>query len=394
MEEENKKEKTKKKMGVKFKLLIALIIIIALFFIILMIVSAFNRVEIKTYPVSDTVSEYLGKKVITNDYQGEYDIQELEDDNAEKNQKFKKNKDKYLETKVMNGIEYSLFCKKNGIKQKYYDFTKHYIVYSQLVDGCSPYARLAAVEYDGDDVRLYIHSLDHGSLLEVTAYIVVVPTDKNVKHVWKEKVYTKNDVYLENERRNNPSSFPVSFDDKPIIYLYPEQDAEVSVKLVNKDQIIVSYPKYVDGWKVLARKDGSLTDLDTNKNLYALYYESEAIVPAEIKEDGFVVKGEDTIEFLEEKLALLGLTEREAEEFIVYWLPRLQENKYNYIRFATMEEINENMPVEINPNPDTLIRVLMTYKGLDNPIDVEEQELVTPERTGFVAVEWGGTEIK
>ena len=32
--------------------------------------------------------------------------------------------------------------------------------------------------------------------------------------------------------------------------------------------------------------------------------------------------------------------------------------------------------------------------GLDNPIEVEEQQLVTPERTGFVAVEWGGTEIK
>lgn len=27
-------------------------------------------------------------------------------------------------------------------------------------------------------------------------------------------------------------------------------------------------------------------------------------------------------------------------------------------------------------------------------LDVEEQKLTTPERTGFVAVEWGGTEIK
>ena len=34
---------------------------------------------------------------------------------------------------------------------------------------------------------------------------------------------------------------------------------------------------------------------------------------------------------LEEKLAILGLTERESEEFIVYWLPKLEKNKYNYI---------------------------------------------------------------
>lgn len=53
-----------------------------------------------------------------------------------------------------------------------------------------------------------------------------------------------------------------------------------------------------------------------------------------------------------------------------------------------------NMPLEINPNPDSIIRIMMTFKGLDNPIDVKEQELVTPERNGFVAVEWGGTEIK
>lgn len=36
----------------------------------------------------------------------------------------------------------------------------------------------------------------------------------------------------------------------------------------------------------------------------------------------------------------------------------------------------------------------MQYKPLDKYIEVEEQELVTPERNGFIVVEWGGTEIK
>ncbi len=68
--------------------------------------------------------------------------------------------------------------------------------------------------------------------------------------------------------------------------------------------------------------------------------------------------------------------------------------KYNYIRFATREEIDTNMPLTITPEPDTTIMVLMEYKGLENSIEVEEQSLETPERKGFVAVEWGGTEIK
>ena len=36
----------------------------------------------------------------------------------------------------------------------------------------------------------------------------------------------------------------------------------------------------------------------------------------------------------------------------------------------------------------------MEYKELKEAIDVKEQQLQTPERTGYTVVEWGGTEIK
>ena len=52
------------------------------------------------------------------------------------------------------------------------------------------------------------------------------------------------------------------------------------------------------------------------------------------------------------------------------------------------------MPLEINPNPDTVIRVMMQFKGVKNCKAIKEQELYTPERKGFTVVEWGGTEIK
>ena len=183
--------------------------------------------------------------------------------------------------------------------------------------------------------------------------------------------------------------------DKPIIYLYPQEDTDVTVNLQYSNNITVSYPKYNPniGWHILAKPDGNLIDLSTKKNLYSLYYESKSVIKPKIEKDGFVIKGSDASSFLEEKLAVLGLSERESEEFIIYWLPKLEHNKYNYIRFATIDEINNNMPLSINPNPDTLIRVLMTYKGLNSPINVEKQKLDTPERNGFVVVEWGGTMI-
>ena len=181
---------------------------------------------------------------------------------------------------------------------------------------------------------------------------------------------------------------------KPIIYLYPTEEKEVSVKLLYDNMLTVSYPKYENKWNVLAQEDGTLLDLSTNRNLYSLYYECDNKYNYKVEKDGFIVKGEDSAKFLEEKLAILGLTSREAEEFIIYWLPILEANKYNYIRFATLEEIEANMPLEITPTPDTVIRVIMTFKGLKKPINVEEQKLTTPVRNGFVAVEWGGAEIK
>lgn len=183
--------------------------------------------------------------------------------------------------------------------------------------------------------------------------------------------------------------------DKPILYFYPTEETKINVKVRYEDRLTVSYPKYnSNGWEILAQPDGTLTDLTTNRELYCLYYEANNAMDPCTYKDGFIVKGEDSAKFLEEKLAILGLTEREAEEFIIYWLPKLESNKYNYIRFAEQDYINDNMPLDINPKPDTLIRVLMEFKGLEEPIDIEEQQLVSPVREGYTVVEWGGTEIK
>ena len=93
------------------------------------------------------------------------------------------------------------------------------------------------------------------------------------------------------------------------------------------------------------------------------------------KEVASIVKGEDALSFLEEKLEILGLNYKEQEEFIIYWLPKLDSNKYNYIRFETLEEQNNNMPLLITPKPDTLIRINMEYMPLDEKIDIKEQQL-------------------
>ena len=51
------------------------------------------------------------------------------------------------------------------------------------------------------------------------------------------------------------------------------------------------------------------------------------------------------------------------------------------------------MPLIIEPKPDNVIRILMTFKGLDKEIEVLEQQLTKVNRSGYSVVEWGGTII-
>lgn len=178
---------------------------------------------------------------------------------------------------------------------------------------------------------------------------------------------------------------------KPVIYLYPEQTQEVSVKLMFEGKMTTAYPQYDDGWTVAAQPDGTLVD-ETGKEYNYLFWEGTSDVEYDLSH-GFVVAGEDTAAFLEEKLAYLGLNAREANEFIVYWLPKMQDNPYNLIAFQK-DVYTEHAELHITPEPDSVLRVFMAYQALDEPEEVPEQELETFEREGFAVVEWGGAEVR
>jgi len=178
---------------------------------------------------------------------------------------------------------------------------------------------------------------------------------------------------------------------KPVIYLYPETETDVSVKLILDGKLICTYPAYNTGWKVNAAPDGTLTDAKGQTYNY-LYWEGQTNAQWDMTE-GFCVKGEETAAFLEEALAKLGLNRREANEFIVYWLPLMERNPYNMISFQT-DIYAHAAQLQIDPEPDTLIRVFMAWKAADALAELPEQELATPERNGFTVVEWGGTELK
>lgn len=178
---------------------------------------------------------------------------------------------------------------------------------------------------------------------------------------------------------------------KPVIYLYPEKEMQVTVQLDLDGHLTCTYPAYQNGWTVTASPDGTLTD-EKGQIYNYLYWEGETNAQYDLSK-GFCVEGQDTAAFLEDALAKLGLTRREANEFIVYWLPLMEQNEYNIISFQT-DIYTDAAKLTVNPEPDTLIRVFMAWKKTDSFVELDAQELSAPERSGFTLIEWGGTEIK
>ena len=177
------------------------------------------------------------------------------------------------------------------------------------------------------------------------------------------------------------------WDAKPVIYLYPEEETDVTVRLELSGEMTCSYPAYDDGWTVAAAPDGTLRDADDQTYNY-LYWEGKSGAAYDFSE-GFCVAGSETAAFLEDALARLGLTRREANEFIVYWLPLMQDNPYNLISFQT-DAYAQSARLTVDPAPDTLLRVFMAWKPLGAEQEIAPQMLTAPERNGFTVVEWGG----
>jgi hypothetical protein len=183
-----------------------------------------------------------------------------------------------------------------------------------------------------------------------------------------------------------------NYSDKPVIYLYPEEPTEVSVKLDYNGELTCTYPDYDSGWEVTAYSDGRLINRKDGNEYSYLFWEGKSKIKYDMSK-GFVVKGEDTAEFLREKLEYMGLTPKEYNEFIVYWLPQMKENPYNLITFQNAI-YTDNAKLDIKPEPDSILRVFMAFKPLAKSVTVREQILEPFVRQGFTVIEWGGTIIR
>ena len=92
---------------------------------------------------------------------------------------------------------------------------------------------------------------------------------------------------------------------KPIIYFYPEEEINCSVKIDLNGAFTCTYPEYKNGWdNFTAKPDGTLIFPDGSE-YYALYWEALQNNEYDFSK-GFCVKGSETADFLSDVLANPG----------------------------------------------------------------------------------------
>ena len=168
------------------------------------------------------------------------------------------------------------------------------------------------------------------------------------------------------------------------LYLYPTQDTAVTVTPGSEPAF--SYPAWKNGLHLTAHPDGTFT-AENGLVYHRLFWEAPASEGFAM-EEGFCAAGSDTAAFLEDALTQLGLTRREINDFLLFWLPRMQQSSWNLICFHT------DGGADLSPAPDTFLRITMVWKALDEPVDIPAQTLTVPDRTGFTAVLLGGAEVE
>lgn len=177
---------------------------------------------------------------------------------------------------------------------------------------------------------------------------------------------------------------------KPVIYLYPTTKTEVSVSLNYNGILTHTYPEYTNGWNVTAYPDGTILDEKGIQYPY-LFWEGKSNMEYDMTK-GYCISGDKTEAFLREKLSFMGLSQKELEDFLDFWLRFMKDNPYNKICFQTTC-YTENAQLNITPKPDSILRVYMVFQPLDEFLEIEEQSLSKFDRRGFSVVEWGGSII-
>jgi hypothetical protein len=168
----------------------------------------------------------------------------------------------------------------------------------------------------------------------------------------------------------------------PNIYLYPTTTTQVQVTLDFPEGtgLATSLPAYNEGWNVWVNPEGLI-----DEQYGYLFYENSSF-PELQTETGWLVDGNNLSSELARLLELQGFQGSEITDFLEFWLPVLPEFPWYQI---TPQNPELSATLEINPAPESLLRILWHIRPLPIPVELTAPQIQPFERNGFTVVEWG-----
>jgi hypothetical protein len=173
---------------------------------------------------------------------------------------------------------------------------------------------------------------------------------------------------------------------KPNIYIYPKENMDLSVKLLfpKGGKILTSIPEYGAAWNVSVDTNGLINDTYTY-----LFYESNQPDIWQ-REYGWIIQADDLEAFFRQNMTDYGFKGREIDDFIDYWIPRLNEYPFYLIYPQTKTIIDDVIELEFSKQPEYILRLFYVIEGHDQyPEQLYAPEIPAFSRDGYFVTEWG-----
>jgi len=177
----------------------------------------------------------------------------------------------------------------------------------------------------------------------------------------------------------------------PTLYFYSSNLLNVSIK--TNSPVSYSDPSIAgDVWNIISYPNGNVEQNGSFRS--GLYYEYDKNkVRFDEPKSGFVIKAADWKNFIKNNLAKkFALNQKETESLISEVNNALfgkKETQYLKISLIDKIELDNKLPIAINPKPNNFYRINLFVKPLEKSENISEQLINPIEREGFTVVELG-----
>ena len=181
---------------------------------------------------------------------------------------------------------------------------------------------------------------------------------------------------------------------KPVLYFHSDRERDFDLNVVPNNEFTFTYPAIDKGWKGKIHTDGSLTL--NNRNYPYLFWEAKQNYSFKPSTNGYHLKKDEYVMFLEKKCDELGFTDIERTDFITFWGMKMQNHDELFVQFIFDENCNQFAELNFAEKPDVVRRVYIMISPWSAYFSnyLKDLQFESMPKSSYSVLEWGGYEFQ